>query len=134
MGTTAASTNAQLYLGVTNASPIDETFDLSIETSTDTAEDTAHGDTWRTFIPTLSTFDLTIDKHVDFATGGGAIQAWAIARTVLKYYLYPDRNTATVYWYGTVRVGGGGMSMGLEDVVDSNFVGIPVSQPTYVHP
>lgn len=134
MGTTAASTNAQIYLGVTNASPIDETVDLSIETSTDTAEDTAHGDVWRTFIPTLSTFDLSIKRHVDMGAGGGAIQAWAIARTVLKYYLYPDRATTTIYWYGTVRIGGGGMSMGLEDVIDADFKGIPVSQPTYVHP
>lgn len=134
MGTTAASINAQLYLGVTNASPIDETFNLSIETSTDTAEDTAHGDVWRTFIPTLSTFDLTIDKHVDFATGGGQLQAWMISRTVLKYYLYLDRTVPTVYWYGTARLGGGGASAGLEDVVDASFKGIPVSQPSYNHP
>lgn len=130
---TAAGTNALLYLGVTNASPITETFDLSIETTTDTAEDTAHGDVWRTFIPTLSTFDLTIDKHVDFAAGGGQLQQWVISRTALKYYLYPDRNTMGVYWYGTMYLGGGGMSMGLEDVIDSNFTSIPISQPTYVH-
>lgn len=131
---TAAGTNALLYLGVTNASPITETFDLSIETSTDTAEDTAHGDSWRTFIPTLSTFDMTIDKHLDLAAGGGQLQTWVIARTVLKYYLYPDRNTATVYWYGTCYLGGGGMAMGLEDVIDSNFTAIPISQPAYQHP
>jgi hypothetical protein len=134
MGTTAASINAQIYLGVTNASPIDETFNLSIETTTDTAEDTAHGDVWRTFIPTLSNFDGAIEKHVDFASGGGQLQAWQIARTVLKYYLYLDRNTTTVYWYGTCRLGGGGATMGLEDVVDSSFTIIPVSQPTYNHP
>jgi hypothetical protein len=131
--TTAAGTNALLYLGVTNASPITETFDLSIETSMDTAEDTAHGDVWRTFIPTLSTFDMTIDKHVDMAVGGGQLQAWVIARTVLKYYLYPDRNTMAVYWFGTAYLGGGGMSMGLEDVIDSNFTAIPISQPSYQH-
>lgn len=130
----AASTNAQLYLGVTNASPVAETFDLSIETTTDTAEDTAHGDVWRTFIPTLSSFDLAIGQHIDMAAGGGALQAWAIARTVLKFYLYPDRNTTTVYWYGTVRIGSGGMGLGLEDVIDGNFTGIPASSPSYVHP
>ena len=129
----AAGTNALLYLGVTNASPITETFDLSIETSMDTAEDTAHGDAWRTFIPTLSTFDMTIDKHVDMAVSGGQLQAWVIARTVLKYYLYPDRNTLAVYWYGTMYLGGGGMSMGLEDVIDANFTAIPISQPGYQH-
>ena len=131
---TAAGTNAILYLGVTNASPITETFDLSIETTTDTAEDSAHGDSWRTFIPTLSTFDMTIGKHLDLAASGGQLQAWVIARTALKYYLYPDRNTTTVYWYGTMYLGGGGMSMGLEDVIDSTFSSIPISQPSYQHP
>lgn len=132
--TTAASTNAQLYLGVTNASPVSETFDLSIDVSTDSAEDTAHGDTWRTFIPTLSSFEIAIGRHLDLAAGGGDLVAWAIARTTLKYYLYPDRNTTTVYWYGTIRLGSAGMPLGLEDVIDTNFTGIPASQPTYVHP
>jgi hypothetical protein len=131
---TAASTNAQLYLGVTNASPISETFDLSIEVTTDSAEDNAHGDTWRTFIPTLSSFEISIGQHLDFAAGGGQLIAWAIARTTLKFYLYPDRNTATVYWYGTIRLGGSGQSLGLEDVVDTTFTGIPASQPAYQHP
>jgi hypothetical protein len=131
---TAATTNAQLYLGVTNASPVAETFDLSIDMSTDTAEDTAHGDVWRTFIPTLSSFEMAVNAHVDMAAGGGALTAWAIARTVLKFYLYPDRNTQTVYWYGTVRLGSAGMPLGLEDVIDTNFTAIPASAPAYVHP
>jgi len=131
---TAASTNAQLYLGVTNASPIPETFDLSIETTTDTAEDTSHGDVWRTFIPTLSSFEISIGAHLYMAAGGGALTAWAIARTVLKFYLYPDRNTTTVYWHGSIRLGAGGTSLGLEDVIDNTFTGIPASVPAYVHP
>jgi hypothetical protein len=131
---TLAGTNAVIYLGTTNAAAITETYDLSIETSTDTAEDSAHGDSWRTFIPTLSTFDLTVNKHFDDATGGGQLQTWAISRTQLKYYLYPTRAAATVYWYGTCYLGGGGMSMTLEDVIDSTFKAIPISQPSYVHP
>ncbi len=131
---TAASTQAQIYLGSTNASPITETFDLSIEVTTDTAEDTAHGDTWRTFIPTLSTFNLNIGKHFDDAAGGGQLQSWVNSRTVLKFYLYPVRTTTTIYWYGTVYLTGGGMAMGLEDVIDSQFQAVPISQPTYVHP
>lgn len=131
---TSISTDAQIYLGVTNASPITETFDLSIEVTTDTAEDTAHGDDWRTFIPTLSTFDLSIGKHFDDAVGGGQLQAWVIARTALRFYLYPNRNTTTIYWYGTIYLVGGGMTMGLEDIIDSTFTAVPISQPTYVHP
>jgi len=131
---TAASTNAQIYLGVTNASPIDETFDITIDYKTDAAEDTAHGDSNRTYIPTLSDVELKIDKHVDFASGGGQLQAWVISRTTLKMYLYPDRNTTTVYWYGTVKLYGGGMKLGLEDVVDSTFQAKPASAIGYQHP
>lgn len=131
---TDVGTNAIIYLGTTNASPITETFDLSIETTTDFADDSAHGDSWRTFIPTLSTFEMTINKHFDNAAGGGQLQAWVIARTVLKYYLYPNRTSSTIYWYGTCYLGGGGMSMTLEDVIDSTFQAQPISQPTYVHP
>ncbi len=131
---TDVGTNAIIYLGVTNASPITETFDLSIETTTDFADDSAHGDVWRTFIPTLSTFEMTINKHFDNAALGGALQGFVIARTVLKFYLYPNRTSSTIYWYGTVYLGGGGMSMTLENVIDSTFTAQPVSQPTYVHP
>jgi hypothetical protein len=131
---TDVGTNAIIYLGTTNASPITETFDLSIETTTDFADDSAHGDVWRTFIPTLSTFEMTINKHFDNAASGGALQAFVINRSVLKYYLYPNRTSSTIYWYGTCYLGGGGMSMTLEDVIDSTFQAQPISQPTYVHP
>jgi hypothetical protein len=134
MGTTAAGTNAILYLGSTNAAAIDETFNLSINVTTDTAEDTAHGDVWRTFIPTLSNFEMDIEKHYDFAAGGGAMQTWVNSRTALKFYLYPRRSDATIYWYGTMYLGGGGMSMGLEDVIDQTFSIIPITAPTLVHP
>lgn len=138
MGTTDVGTNAILYLGATTATVVEETTDLSIEVTTDTAEDTAHGDTWRTFVPTLSTFDMSIDKHVDFGAtagaNGGQLQKWVIDRTVLRFYLYPRRTDATIYWYGTARLTGGGMSMGLEDIVGSSFSISPVSQPSYVHP
>lgn len=131
---TKAGTNAIVYLGSTNATPVDETFDLSIDTTTDFAEDSAHGDSWRTFIPTLSTFELSIGKHYDSAPGGGALQNFVINRTLLKFYLYPDRSDSTVYFYGTGYLGGGGMTMGLEDVIDSTFTLQPSGQPTYVHP
>lgn len=131
---TAAGTNAIIYLGDTTASAVTETFDISVEVSSDTAEDTAHGDTWRTRIPTLNDFEISLNKHWDDGTGGGQITNWVINRTILKYYLYPVRSTATIYWYGTARVGGGGMSLGLEDVIDQEFTLYPVSQPTYIHP
>lgn len=131
---TAATTNAQLYLGITNASPIDETFDLSVDYTTDKVEDTAHGDTNRTYIPTLSDVEITVGKHVDMASGGGQLMAWAIARTVLKFYLYPDRNTTTVYWYGSLRLYNGSMPLGLEDVIDNTFTASPTTVVTYQHP
>lgn len=136
MGTTGVGTNALVYLGLANgeASPVDETFNATVSVTTDTAEDTAHGDFWRTFIPTLSNWEATVEKHTDFGLGGGQMQQWAITRAVLKYYIYPDRDHMTVYWYGTARLGGGGQTMGLEDVVNESYTLIPVSQPSYNHP
>lgn len=131
---TAAATNAVIYLGEAAASPVTETFDISANVTSDTAEDTAHGDTWRTRIPTLNDFEIALSKHWDDAAGGGQIVQWVINRTVLRYYLYPVRTTATIYWYGTARVGGGGLTLGLEDVIDQEFTLYPVSQPVYVHP
>lgn len=131
---TAASTNAQIYLGVTNASPIDETYDLSIDYKTDSVEDTSHGDTNRTYIPTLSDVELTVGKHIDMAAGGGIVQGWVITRTTLKFYLYPDRLQPTVYWYGSLKLYGGGMKLGLEDVIDGTFTAKPTSAVGYQHP
>lgn len=131
---TKAGTQAILYLGSTNAAAISETAEMAIEVSTDFAEDTAHGDTWRTFIPTLSTFNLSVTKHFDSAPGGGQLDQWVVSRTLLKFYLYYDRADATIYWYGTGYLGGGGATMGLEDVIDGSYTLQPSGQPTLVHP
>lgn len=129
---TASGVNAILYMGATNASEVTETFNLSIEVSTDTVEDTAHGDVWRTFIPTLSTFDMTIEKHFD--TAYHVLQDAVINRTVMKFYLYPRRTDSTIYWYGTAYLTGGGQTLGLEDIINESYGIAPVAQPTYVHP
>ena len=131
---TIIGTNAIIYLGTTNASPITETYNLSVETTTDFAEDTAHGDVWRTFLPTLSTFTTTIEKHFDDATGGGQMQQWVIGRDLLKFYLYPSRSTSTIYFYGTGYLGGGGITLELEDIANSSFTLQPAAAISYVHP
>jgi hypothetical protein len=133
---TIAGTNAILYLGLNSGSagPITETFDLSVETETDFADDSAHGDVWRTFLPTLSTFTMSINKHFDDAAGGGQLQNWVIGRNLLRFYLYPARTTSTIYFYGTGYLGGGGIGLTLEDIADSAFTFQPSGQPGYIHP
>lgn len=133
---TTVGTRAILYLGANSgdASAETETFNLEAEITTDFAEDTAHGDTWRTFLPTLSTFGLTVEKHFDTATAGARALNWVISRTLLKFYFYPDRDVPTIYFYGTGFLGGGNVPAGLEDVINQTFNLQPQGQPAYVHP
>ena len=133
---TAVGTNAILYLSALtdSASTEPETFEIEAEITTDFAEDTAHGDVWRTFLPTLSTFGLNIQKHFDTATGGGRCLGWVINRTELKFYFYPVRTIPTIYFYGTGYAGGGNVPAALEDVINQTFTVQPSGQPGYVHP
>src|SRR5215213_10090682 len=89
-----------IYIGSATAVPVGEThddFDLSLET--DMQEDTAHGDTFRTRVPGLQDFTLGFQKW-NVATEV-ALLDYAKNRTVVKFYLYPDRTDNTVYWFGT---------------------------------
>jgi hypothetical protein len=133
---TTVGTNAILYVSALadSASEETETYNLEAEVTTDFAEDTAHGDVWRTFLPTLSTFGLTIEKHFDTATAGARMLNWVIGRTEVKFYFYPNRTVPTVYFYGNGYLGGGNVPAGLEDVINQTFTLQPSGQPGYVHP
>lgn len=133
---TASATQAILYIGPNSgaASSVSETTAMEVSISTDTVEDTAHGDTFRTYLLTLSDFELSFTRNYDDSAGGGAVQKYVIDRTLLKFYVYPVRTTATIYWYGTGYLTGGGMTLGLEDVIASEFSLTPAGAIGYIHP
>ena len=54
--------------------------------TSDTAEDTAHGDTWRTRIPTLNDFEISLSKHWDDAAGGLWVPDQVIADVITPIY------------------------------------------------
>lgn len=128
--------NAGLYMGPNSgvAVPITETTEITIEIDTDFASDAAQGDSWDTSLPGLSTFSLTFTKHYDSAAGGQTLLQAVRDRTLQKFYAYPDRSDNTVYVYGTGYLGGGGLNMGMGDVIDQEFSLEPSSQPTIVAP
>jgi hypothetical protein len=122
-----------LYWGASTAVAVAETHDaFGLSLSTDYAEDTSHGDTYRTRIPTLKDFTLSFEKWFD--TAYHTLIDAAIASTTGKFYLYPDRTDNTIYWYGTGYVGLEDYNVGLEDTVNESYQLVPTSQPTYVHP
>jgi hypothetical protein len=124
--------NARLYAGASTAIPITETHNLDMGFSTDFAEDSSQGDSFKTYLPGLSDFTFKIDKWYDSAES--VLLSAVIARTSMKFYFYPDAADATVYIYGTGTFGGGGFKAGIGDIVDQSYEFRASAQPTYQHP
>lgn len=122
-----------LYWGLNTAIPVAETHDdLDLSLSTDFQEDTAHGDTYRTRIPGLKDFSLAVQKWFD--TSYHVMIDAAIASTIGKFYLYPDRTDPSIYWFGTNYWGLESYTIPLEGIVNESYTLVPESQPKYIHP
>lgn len=127
--------NSRLYLGATNAVPVAETHGINFGVETDFAEDSAQGDTWKTYLPGLSDMTLEFDKWFDQSAGGGALLQAVISRTAQKWYFYPDASDATIYVYGSAGyLGGGGFDAPIDAIVDQHYTFRSSAQPVYVHP
>ncbi len=124
--------NARLYLGASVPIPVTETHNLDLGFSTDFAEDSSQGDSFKTYLAGLADFTLKIDRWYDSAES--VLLDAVIARTTLKFYFYPDAADNTVYVYGSGQLGGGGFKAGIGDVVDQSYEFRASSQPTYKHP
>lgn len=124
--------NSILYLGATNASAVAESHGIKVNVDTDFAEDSAQGDVWKTSLPGLSTFGFEIQKWYDNANH--TLLDAVIAKTLQKFYFYPDRADATVYAYGTGYLGGGGFDSQINATIDQAYKFEPSGQPVYVHP
>jgi hypothetical protein len=96
---TKTARNQCLYAGATNASPIAEGRGFKISVPQDMLEDTAWGDSNKTYIPGLADFKGALTKWYDDAAF--VLEDAATARTLLKFYWYPDRAASGDYWYWT---------------------------------
>lgn len=124
--------NARIYMGPTTPIPVAETHGINLGFDTDFAEDSSQGDSFKTYLAGLSDFTMEINKWYDSAEA--TLLDAVIARTIMKFYFYPDAADATVYVYGTGQLGGGGFNAGIGDVVDQTYQFRANAQPTYKHP
>lgn len=123
---------AAIYMGSSVAIPVAETHGISVSVDTDFAEDSAQGDSWKTYIAGLNDFTVEISKWFDSAEK--ALINAVINKTVMKFYFYPDRTDNTNYVYGTGYVGGGGFDAPIDGIVDQTYRLVAYSQPTVVAP
>ena len=96
---TVLSRDACIYWG-TGASPgrISETRNISIDLGSDFAEDTVHGDIFRSEAPTFSRFGVSVTGLYDDSVFT-VIDA-AIAKSEGYFYIYSKSNVNTQYFYG----------------------------------
>lgn len=124
---------AVLYWGQNTAVPIAETHDdIGASMEPDFAPDSAHGDNFETSIPGMLKFDLTFTAWFD--TSYHTLVDDAIAKTVGRWYWYPDRTDSTIYWYGTGYLGMTDYKTPMAGIVDTGFRLVAATQPTYKHP
>ena len=89
---------------------------ISVSFTREFIDDTAYGDTNRTFQVGFGDFEISVSRHYDQQSAQASIEADALANDpdAKLYYLYPDRGTLTDYWYGNGYVSldshGGDMS------------------------
>lgn len=94
--------NAAVYLGTNTATAIGETNEISISFGADYAEDSAHGDTNKSYKPGLFDFEGSIAGMYDIADD--TLLTAALAGTQQKFYFYPNRANRYQYFYGDVFV------------------------------
>ena len=87
-------------------SAVVETRNWDIKMTPDFADDTVHGDTFKSRTPTFQDFAVSItglmSDNVSAPSGLGAkgLITIALAKTSGKFYLYPDSTITTIYWSG----------------------------------
>lgn len=132
MGTKYAR-NQVLYAGSGVPTPVSEGRGFKITRGTDLLEDTSWGDTSKSYQVGLADFKGALTKWYDSAAF--VLEAAVLAATAMKFYWYPDRATATDYWYWTGYLTsltqGGDIGAMIEESYD--IVADNVTAPTHIH-
>lgn len=98
--------NMTFYLSVDGTAaptPVPFLSDYEIVATADNIEVTAGGDTNKTYVPGLPDFSGSISGFFDYDSTAATDSLWKAGRdgVARAFYLYPDANTATLYFYGT---------------------------------
>jgi hypothetical protein len=95
----------KLYVGATTAaaaSPVPFVGSWSIDASTDKIDVTAMGDVNKVVVPGLPDFSGDIGGFFDDASN--TLYDAAVDGLDRAFYLYPNTNVATNYWYGRIFI------------------------------
>lgn len=93
---------------------------ISVTFTREWIEDTAYGDSIRTYQPGFADFEMTVRRHYD-QSGFFGLEDDAIAQSpaAKTWVLYLDRTDTSEYWYGSGYVGlddqGGDMASLIEE-------------------
>lgn len=128
---TKAARNQVLYAGSTNASPIAEGRGFKVSAPNDLLEDTSWGDGNKTYVPGLSDFKGSLTKWYDDATF--IIEDACTARTLLKFYWYPDRAATGDYWYWSGYVASLEQGGDITALVDETYEIVASGAATHKH-
>jgi hypothetical protein len=124
--------NAVLYLGATTATPVAESTSITAQTGADFADATAHGATFKKYVPGIADYQLSVDKFYDDAYF--TMLDAAFGATVLKHYFYPDRANTGVYFYGTVYLSLDSLQVPVGDMATESWTIVPAGATTFRHP
>ena len=121
--TTINGTDGIVYMGLQSgaASPLTEVYEFNIDTDVATSDDGALGDSIETATTGRTSVDITMSMNFDIANSGGVVQKWVLNKDPIKWYAYPSSTAMGVFYYGTGRLGGGGVNIGLDETVRQTY-------------
>lgn len=119
-------------------SAVAETRNWDISMSPDFADDTVHGDTFRTKTPTFQDFSVSVTALMSDVVsapanlGAKGLITIALAKTSGKFYLYPDSSVTSIYWSGRGYIAIDSNSAPYDDFSQFNFSITAAVPPQYV--
>lgn len=124
--------DATVYWG-SSVSPgrIAETKTISIDLGSDFADDTVHGDVFRSEAPTFNRFNVTVTGLYDNAAFD--VIDDAISKVEGYFYLYPKSDVNTQYFYGRGFVSVDENSFPFDDFSALNWTIRPSGTVTFDH-
>lgn len=128
LASTVHNVRQVLYFGTGAATPVAEGTGFTVNMPTDWAEDSAWGDSFKTYKSGMSDFTAEVTKHYDH--NETLLRQAALDHAIGNFYWYPDRAIATDYMFWTGYVSFGAItSTGLNSIISQTYQLRAATQP-----
>lgn len=120
--TTKNTRNARLLLCLTAGGtyvPVNKTHGLQLNIATDFSEDTGHGQRFKTYIPGLQDFKLTVSAWYD--TAYPTLEAASLNKLTYYAQIYPDYADPLNYYWAQVYIGQEEFNLDLGNTADQGY-------------